>query len=61
MYKRGISVTDGTDTRLISTSDIKAVVGLIVPVMQPLEIAAIVWGCMDVFVKLVRGKLMSKA
>ena len=36
-------------------------IGLAVPVMLPLEIAAIVCGCMGACVKLVRRKLMSKA
>ena len=34
--------------------------GLTVPLMLPLEIIAIVCGCMGVCVKLVRRKLMSK-
>ena len=45
---------------LISTSVIMAGLGLIVPVMLPLEIAAIVCGCMGDCVKLLRRKLMSK-
>ena len=62
-YKREINLTDGVDIVLISTSVIMAGIGLAVPVMQPLEIAAIVYvcGCMDACVKLVRRKLMSKA
>ena len=60
-YKRGINITDGVDTALISTSVIMAGVGLAVPVMLPLEIVAIVCGCMGVCVKLLRRKLMSKA
>ena len=36
-------------------------IGLAVPAMLPLEIAAIVCGCMGACVKLVRRKLMSKA
>ena len=59
-YKRGINITDGVDTALISTSVIMAGVGLAVPVMLPLEIVAIVCGCMGVCVKLLRRKLMSK-
>ena len=58
-YKRGINITDGVDTALISTSVIMAGVGLAVPVMLPLEIVAIVCGCMGVCVKLLRRKLMS--
>ena len=59
-YKRGINITDGVDTVLISTSVIMAGVGLAVPVMLPLETVAIVCGCMGVCVKLLRCKLMSK-
>ena len=57
-YKRGINLTDGIDTTLISTSDIMAGIGLAVPVMLPLEIDAIVCGCMGACVKLVRRTLM---
>ena len=59
-YKRSINITDGVDTGLISASVIMAGVGLTVPLMLPLEIIAIVCGCMGVCVKLVRRKLMSK-
>ena len=59
-YKRCINITDGVDTGLISASVILAGVGITVPIMLPLEIAAIVCGCMGVCVKLVRRKLMSK-
>ena len=59
-YKRGINITDGVDTTLISAGVIMAGVGLTVPLMLPLEIIAIVCGCMGVCVKLVRWKLMSK-
>ena len=60
-YKRGINFTDAIDTTLISASVIMAGIGLAVPVMLPLKIAAIVCGCMGACVKLVRRKLMSKA
>ena len=60
-YKRGINITDGVDTALISTSVIMAGVGLTVPVLLPIEIVVIVCGCMGVCIKLVRRKLMSKA
>ena len=60
-YKRGINLIDGIDTTLISTSVIMAGLGLIVPVMLLLEIAATVCGWMGACVKLVRRKLMSKA
>ena len=59
-YKRSINITDGVDTGLISASVILAGVGITVPIMLPLEIIAIVCGCMGVCVKLVRRKLMSK-
>ena len=49
------------DTTLISASVIMAGIGLTVPAMLPLEIAAIVCGCMGACVKLVRRKLMAKA
>ena len=54
-------MTDGVDTALISTSVIMAGLRLIVPVMLPLEIAAIIRGCISACVKLVRRKLMSDA
>ena len=59
-YKRGINITDGVDTTLISASVIMAGVGLAAPIMLPLEIVAIVCGCMGVSVKLLRHKLMTK-
>ena len=59
-YKRSINITDGVDTGLISASVILAGVGITVPIMLPLEIAAVVCGCMGVCVKLVRRKLMTK-
>ena len=59
-YNRAISFTDSIDTTLISASVIMAGIGFAVPVMLPLEIAAIVCGCMGACAKLVRRKLMSK-
>ena len=59
-YKRGMNATDGVDTVLISTSVVMAGVGLAVPALLPLEIAAILCGCAGVCVKLVRRKLASK-
>ena len=47
------NLTDGIDIALISTSVIMAGVGLIVPVMLPLEIAGIIYGCGGASVKLV--------
>ena len=60
-YKRGINITDGVDTGLISTSVLLAAVGLVVPIMLPLEIAAIVCGSLGVCVKLVRRRLNAKS
>ena len=60
-YKRGMNATDGVDIALISTSVVMAGVGLAVPVLLPLEMAAILCGRAGVFVKLVRRKLASKA
>ena len=60
-YKRGINTTDGVDTVFISASIIMAGVGLAVPALLPIEIVAIVCGCMGVCIRLVRRKCMSKA
>ena len=60
-YKRGINITDGVDTALISASVIMAGVGLAVPVLLPLEISAIVCGTLGVCVKFIRRKLHLKA
>ena len=43
-YNRAINFTDSIDTTLISASVIMAGIGLAVPAMLPLEIAAIVCG-----------------
>ena len=43
-YKRSINVTDGVDTTLISGSVIMGGIGIAVPFMLPLEIAAIICG-----------------
>ena len=59
-YKRGINITDGVDTGLISASVILASVGITVPIMLPLEIAAVVCGGLGMCVKLIRRKLMRK-
>ena len=59
-YKRGINITDGVDTGLISVSVILASVGITVPIMLPLEIAAVVCGGLGMCVKLIRRKLMTK-
>ena len=55
-YNRAINFTDSIDTTLISASVILAGIGLAVPAKLPLEIAAIVCGCMGACVKLVRRK-----
>ena len=59
-YKRGINITDGVDTGLISASVILAGVGITVPIMLPLEIAAVACGGLGMCVKLIRRKLMTK-
>ena len=59
-YKRGINITDGVDSGLISASVILASVGITVPIMLPLEIAAVVCGGLGMCVKLIRRKLMTK-
>ena len=60
-YKRLINATDGADTALVSASAIMAGLGIIIPfALLPLEIAAMVSGCLGLCVKLVRRKLMSK-
>ena len=58
-YNRAINFTDSIDTTLISASVIMAGIGFTVSAMLPLEIAAIVCGCMGACVKLVRRKLMA--
>ena len=60
-YKRGINITDGVDTILISSSVILAGVGITVPILLPLEIVAVVCGSLGFFVKLVRRRLTSKS
>ena len=60
-YKSGINLTYSVDTVLISTSVILAGVGLTVPIMLPLEIAAVVCGSLGVCVKLVRRRLHTKS
>ena len=59
-YKRGINITDEVDTVLISAGVFMAGIGLTMPVMLPLEIAASVCGCISVGVNLVRRKLTSE-
>ena len=60
-YKRGINITDGVDTTLISAGLVIAGVGLAAPILLPFEIAAIVFGTVGVSIKIIRRKLMSKA
>ena len=60
-YKRSINVTDGVDTTLISGSVIMGGIGIAVPFMLPLEIAAILCGVAGVCVKFMRRRLHSKA
>ena len=60
-YNRGINITDGVDTTLISISVAMAGAGIAVPFMLHLGIASIVTGSIGVCVKLIRRKLQSKA
>jgi hypothetical protein len=60
-YKRGINITDGVDTTLISGSVIMGGIGIVVPFMLPLEIVAAVCGVVGVCVKFIRRRLHSKA
>jgi uncharacterized membrane protein len=60
-YKRSINITDGVDTTLISGSVIMGGMGLAMPLMLPLEIAAIVCGVAGVCVKFIRRRLHAKA
>ena len=59
-YKRGINITDGVDTSLISASVILAGVGIAIPVMMPLQIVAVACGSLGACVKLVRRRLHTK-
>lgn len=60
-YKRGINATDGVDTTLISGSAIMGGIGIAMPLMLPLEIAAVVCGVAGVCVKFIRRRLHAKA
>ena len=61
-YKRGINISDGIDTTLISASVVLAGVGFFIPIVTlPLEIAAVACGGLGVCVKFIRRKLHSKA
>lgn len=59
-YKRGINITEGVDTTLISASIILAGLGITTPLILPLEILAVVCGSLGVCVKFIRRKLSSK-
>ena len=60
-YKRGINLTDGIDTILISTSVILATVGIAIPVLLPVQITAAICGSVGVCIKLIRRRLTTKA
>ena len=60
-YKRGINITDGVDTTLISASVILASVSVAFPIIFPLEIIAAACGGLGVCIKIIRRKLMSKS
>ena len=59
-YKRGINITDGIDTGLISASVILAGIGLAIPVLFPLQVSAVVCGSFGACVKLIRRRLHTK-
>ena len=59
-YIRGINITDGVDTGLISASVILAGVGLATPIILPLEIAAVTLGGLGACVKFIRRRLHTK-
>ena len=60
-YKRGINLTDGIDSILISTSVILATVGIAIPVLLPVQITAAICGSVGVCIKLIRRRLTTKA
>ncbi|CAG2236575.1 unnamed protein product [Mytilus edulis] len=60
-YKRGVNVTDGVDTSLISTSVVLAGIGIAFPILLPIQIAAVVCGSLGGLVKLIRRKLTTKS
>lgn len=60
-YKRGINITDGVDTTLISSSVIIATVGITIPILLPLQIVAAVCGGLGICVKLIRRRLTTKS
>ena len=61
-YKRGINISDGVDTTLISASVVLAGVGLSVPIVTlPLEIVAVACGSLGICVKFIRRKLHKKS
>ena len=59
-YKRAINFTDGIDTALISASVILGSLGMVIPPLLPLEIAAAICGVTGVCVKFVKRKLYTK-
>ena len=60
-YKRGINITDGVDTLLISSSVILAGIGIAIPVLLPIQITAAVCGSVGVCIKLIRRRLTTKS
>ena len=60
-YKRGINITDGVDTLLISSSVILAGVGIAIPLLLPIQIVAAVCGSVGVCIKLIRRRLTTKS
>ena len=60
-YKRGINLTDGIDSILVSTAIILATVGIAIPVLLPVQITAAICGSVGVCIKLIRRRLTTKA
>ena len=60
-YKRGVNITDGVDTSLISASVILAGLGIAFPVLLPIQITAVVCGSLGGLIKLIRRKLTTKS
>ena len=60
-YKRAINVSEGVDTAFMASSVIIAGIGLSIPILLPLEIAAFACGTLGMCVRLTSRGLKSKA
>ena len=60
-YKKGINLSDGIDTTLISGSIIIGGIGIAIPLLLPLEVGAAVVGITGICVKFIRRRLHIKA